>query len=119
MIRNRKLFFVTLGSTLLLALGGTIALAQDPVLLMPMFSIEAFEVNSVPIKNGPTAKITVAPGDVITAKILIRNWSPQGQKLRGYQAKMDPAGYKSGTTGTVHPWDIVPVLTTMPMHSLT
>jgi hypothetical protein len=87
----------------LIAVAANWTRAQDPVLLMPMFSIEAFEVNSVPIKNGPAAKITVAPGDVITAKILIRNWSPMGQKLRGYQAKMDPAGHKSGTAGTVQP----------------
>lgn len=82
---------------------GVPARAQDPVLLMPVFSIEAFEVNSVPITNGPASKITVAPGDVITAKIMIRNWSPQGQPLRGYQATLDAAGFKSGTTGTIQP----------------
>ncbi len=87
----------------LIAVAANRTRAEDPVLLMPMFSIEAFEVNSVSIKNGPTGKITVAPGDVIAAKILIRNWSPQGQKMRAYQAKLDPAGFKSGQTGTVQP----------------
>jgi len=88
---------------------GTMAFAQeaakpaDPVLLMPVFSLEAVEVNSVPIASGPVAKISVAPGDVITAKIFLRNWSPQGEKLRGYQAKIDPAGFTSGTSGSVKP----------------
>lgn len=85
------------------ASGQEVAKPADPVLLMPVFSLEAFEVNSVPIKNGPVAKISVAPGDVITAKIMLRNWSPQGQKLRGYQAKIDPAGYTSGSSGWIKP----------------
>ncbi len=76
---------------------------QDRVALMPVYSLEAFAVNSVPIPEGPKGTITVAPGDVITAKILIRNWSPSGQKLRSYQAQIDPAGYSSGTAGTVKP----------------
>ncbi len=79
------------------------ARAQDPVLLMPVFSLEAYEVNSLPIPNGPATKITVGPGDVITAKIMIRNWSPNGQRLRAYQAKLDPAGFSSGTAGKVLP----------------
>jgi|CXWL01.1.fsa_nt_gi hypothetical protein len=97
----RKTVWLALLEVVTIGMGSSSA--EDPVLLMPMFSIEAFEVNSVPIQNGPTSKITVAPGDVITAKILIRNWSPQGQKLRAYQAKLDPAGFKSGTAGVVLP----------------
>jgi hypothetical protein len=96
------------GTTALFLLAG-LAMAQDPaktpepVLFMPVFSIEAYEVNSVPVASGPAAKITIAPGDVVTAKILIRNWSPQGQKLRAFQAKIDPVGYTSGTSGSLQP----------------
>jgi len=86
-----------------LAMAQEPAKTAEPVLLMPMFSIEAFEVNSVPISTGPAAKITIAPGNVLTAKILIRNWSPQGQKLRAYQAKIDPAGFTSGSSGSLMP----------------
>ena len=103
-IMTRILHFTVAGMLL-----GSVSLAQDaakqgdPVLLMPVFSLEAIEVNGVPIANGPAAKVSVAPGDVITAKIYIRNWSPQGEKLRGFQAKIDPAGYTSGTSGSVKP----------------
>ena len=98
---NRNAFMTSMACLFVVRL----AAAQDPakpagpVLLMPVFSIEAVEVNSVPITGGPVPKITVAPGDVITAQIFIRNWSPQGQKMRAYQAKIDPAGYTSGTSG--------------------
>ncbi len=116
----RKLIAMNKTSLLLMGIvigGVNAARGEDPVLLMPVFSIEAFEVNSVALKNGPTAKITVAPGDVITAKILVRNWSPQGQKLRAYQAKLDPAGYKSGTAGTVLPVGYSPGTTARPDRS--
>jgi len=76
---------------------------QERIALMPVYSVEAFRVNSVPVSGGSVGSVTVAPGDVITAKILIRNWSPSGQKLRSYQAQLDPAGYSSGTSGSVKP----------------
>ena len=102
MTRKMHLCGAVLGTVAMWGMPG-ISRAEDPVLLMPVFSIEAYEVNSVSIANGPTTKITVGPGDVITAKIMIRNWSPNGQKLRAYQAKLDPAGFSSGTTGKVLP----------------
>ncbi len=79
------------------------AQSEDRILLMPVFSLEAVEVNTVPVPKESSAKVTVAPGDVIVAKVKIRNWSPNGQKLRGFQAQMDPIGYRSGTAGTVQP----------------
>ncbi len=103
MSRKNQVFSAALSATVLLGFRSVIALAEDPVLFMPVFSVEGVEVNSMPITNGPAAKLTVAPGDVITAKIFLRNWSPEGQRLRGYQAKMDPEGYKSGTSGTLQP----------------
>lgn len=109
MFRRKSIFSVFMAASI--AFCSFIAAAQETpptaapgqALMMPVYSIEAAEVNGVAIPNGPAAKITVAPGDVITAKIMLRNYSPQGEQLRGYQAKLDPAGFKSGSAGTLQP----------------
>lgn len=89
------------GSVVALVAG--VVSAQERIALMPVYFLEVVSVNSVSIPNGPVSTVAVAPGDVMTVKIMIRNWSPTGQKLRSYQVQIDPAGYASGTTGTLQP----------------
>ncbi|MDO8631287.1 MAG: dockerin type I domain-containing protein [Phycisphaerales bacterium] len=100
MVRNLRGLFWS-GSVVVLVAG--VVQAQEHIALMPVYSLEAVSVNSVTIPNGPVGTVAVAPGDVITAKIMIRNWSPSGQILRSYQAQFDPSGFKSGKSGAVQP----------------
>lgn len=69
----------------------------------PMFSLEATEVNGAPLADGASSQIRVGPGDIVTAQILLRDWSPDGQRLRSYQATLDPDSYASGDGGTIQP----------------
>lgn len=78
-----------------------IALAGDPNATM---SIEAIALNGKPI-NPPQSKITVSPGDIISTRIFIRDFSPNGEKLRAYQATIDYKGYESGDHGKILPKD--------------
>jgi len=85
---------------LLWGLMTTIAAGQTPT-----YSIEAVAVNNIPIPGGPTNHVSISHGDVITAKIFIRDWSPGGEKLRAYQIKIDDASYATGEQGVVQPVD--------------
>lgn len=85
---------------LLLGLTATVAVGQTPT-----YSIEAVAVNGIPIPNGPTNHLSISQGDVVTAKIFIRDWSPSGEKLRAYQIKIDDASYATGEQGVVQPVD--------------
>lgn len=67
------------------------------------FSIEAVAVNSVPLPGGPVSEIKVAPGTIIKAEMFIRDWSPNGEVLRSYQAELDYSSYISGEQGSVKP----------------
>jgi len=87
-------------SGLFLGLITTVAVGQTPT-----YSIEAVAVNGIPIPNGPTNHVSITHGDVVTAKIFIRNWSPNGEKLRAYQMQMNDASYASGEQGVVQPVD--------------
>jgi hypothetical protein len=78
----------------------TIAVGQTPT-----YSIEAVAVNGIPIPGGPTNHVPISQGDVVTAKIFVRDWSPGGEKLRAYQIKIDDASYASGEQGVVQPVD--------------
>lgn len=71
----------------------------------PAYSLEAIEINGQPIPGGPVSRISIAPGDKFTMKAMLRDWSPAGQKLRGYQLMMDADSYKSGSAGAVQPID--------------
>lgn len=92
--------FNVVGTGLLLGLTTTVAVGQTPV-----YSIEAVAVNVIPIPGGPTAHVAISHGDVITAKIFARDWSPNGEKLRAYQIKIDDASYATGEQGVVQPVD--------------
>ncbi len=85
---------------LLWGLMTTIAVGQTPT-----YSIEAAAVNGIPIPGGPTNHVSISQGDVVTAKIFIRNWSPGGEKLRAYQINIDDASYATGEQGVVQPVD--------------
>ena len=90
------------------ALAGTLtaslafAQGEGPV-AVPTYSIEAVEVNGIAIAGAPVKEVAVAPGDVITAKFFVCDWSPAGEKLRAYQIKVDDASYSTGDQGVVQP----------------
>ena len=69
----------------------------------PTLSLEVTGVNSVPLRNGPTSEISAVPGQVLTASVFCRDWSPDGEKLRGYQAMVDHNSFISGRVGTIRP----------------
>jgi hypothetical protein len=68
----------------------------------PTFSLEAVAVNGISLPE-PANQITAGPGTRITAKIFVRDWSPNGEKLRSYQAELEFASYESGTSGWIRP----------------
>ncbi len=76
----------------------TLARGQTPTL-----SLEATEINSSEVPTGPSASLTVKPGDILRVKIRLRDWSPAGQVLRGYQVNLDPSSFESGLAGYVEP----------------
>lgn len=70
---------------------------------VPTMSLEATAINGHPVGNQPTSRIAVFPGDIITAEIYIRDWSPDGESLSGYQASLLPVSFASGTRGFIEP----------------
>lgn len=70
----------------------------------PTLSLEVTSVNGKPLKKS-TGKITAGPGDVLGLKIFVRDWSPDGQKLRALQAQIESRGYTSGSSGSILPVD--------------
>ncbi len=71
----------------------------------PTFSLEVLAVNSIPPVGGPTSRIAVAPGDELTVKLFVRDWSPDGEALRSYQGVLDTVGFTSGYAGSIKPID--------------
>lgn len=69
----------------------------------PTFSLEATAINFDPLKDEPVKELTVMPGDRFTAEVLLRDWSPSGERLIAYQAQIEPTGYNSGPRGFVEP----------------
>ena len=78
---------------------GAAAAAQTPP-----FSLEVVAINSFPLKE-PVTHVAALPGDVMTVEVLLRDWSPNGEVLRAYQATIDPDGYTSGDAGKIEPVD--------------
>lgn len=85
---------------LIVAGGAEVGFAQKG---NPTFSLEAVSVNGISILNGPVQSITASPGDIITAHLLARNWSPASEKLRAYQISIDEHSYITGTSGMIRP----------------
>ncbi len=71
----------------------------------PTYSLEAIAVNEIPIPGGPISRVTISHGDILTAQIFIRDWSPNEEKLRAYQVKLDDSSYASGEQGVIQPVD--------------
>jgi len=69
---------------------------------VPTFSLEAVAVNGGPLTN-PTANLQIGPGERVTAKVFLRDWSPNGEILRAYQAELNPDTFTSGSAGWVKP----------------
>lgn len=76
------------------------ALAQSPT-----FSLEAISVNGNSLPH-PVHRIVVAPSDQLTLQVFIRDWSPQGERVRAYQAELDIQGFSSGENGTIQPVEL-------------
>ncbi len=88
----------------LLAVLATNAAAQLGV-RNPTFSLEAVAVNKVPVLETSRGEISVNRRDVILCEIYLRDWSPDGELLRGYQADLEDPSWISGDTGSIKPVD--------------
>jgi len=69
----------------------------------PTFSMEAVAVNSRELEGGPVSVFHARPGDVITVRINLRDWSPNGERLNAYQAQIEPMDFTTGSSGNVQP----------------
>lgn len=49
----------------------------------------------------PTNTVFVLPGDVIECEVFASDWSPNGEKLLGWQVAVDTTGFTSGNAGQV------------------
>ncbi len=95
-----KLIGSVLGVIVWLGVVSSTAPAQNPT-----YSLEATAINGIPLAGGTTNRISVAPGDTITLELYLRDWSPDGEVLRAYQAALDTDGYTSGGVGEIKPVD--------------
>jgi hypothetical protein len=71
----------------------------------PAYSLAVSDVNSIVREGGPASRVAVAPGDWFTVKIFVRDWSPDGERLRSFQAALNPDGFTSGRSGSIKPVD--------------
>ncbi len=71
----------------------------------PTFSVEVAEVNGVDVGPSPASTVTVRPGDTLTVEFFLRDWSPAGERLRGYQTEVDFDSYTNGGPGNIYPKD--------------
>ena len=67
----------------------------------PVLSLLATQIDSVPIPGGPVSEVTVTRGNRLTVEMFVRRWAPR--TLYGFNLSIDPAGYTSGTTGSLSP----------------
>jgi len=68
----------------------------------PTISLEAVALNNDSLIP-PKDHIAAAPGDVIVAQVFLSGWSPNGEKLRGYQATLSHMGFVNAEGGSVKP----------------
>ena len=69
----------------------------------PTLSLEAIAINGKPLGGSPIAHVKASPGDIITAEIYLRDWSPNDEALSGYQASLLPVSFSSGKKGFIEP----------------
>ncbi len=87
-------------------LAGAVALSTGTVLAQtpnPTFSIGVIAVNDEPVQGAPVTTLSVSPGDVMTAELYVRDWSPSDDDLRAYQIQLDEATFTSGEAGSIKP----------------
>ncbi len=91
--------------SVLLSYSAAASFAQNPTL-----SLKAVRLNGESI--APTNSIAANPGDVIEAEIFASDWSPNGEKLRGFESVVGREAFQSGDSGTVLPlgWDRPPLI---------
>ena len=65
----------------------------------------------------PTNKLDVADGDVIVAEVHASDWSPNGEEVWIFKARVDPEGFSSGLSGTVVPLGWTPPFERIPCGS--
>jgi len=70
---------------------------------VPTMSLEAVAINGKSLGDDPKPQINASPGDIITAEVCIRDWSPNDEPLSGYQAALLPASFASGRSGLIEP----------------
>lgn len=78
------------------------ALASDPT-AATTFSLAVKAINSVPVVGDGVPAMSVAPGDIVTVVIYVRDWSPDGEQAAALQVELDPDSYTSGTAGSIKP----------------
>ena len=69
----------------------------------PVFSMEVAAVNSTPVPGSIARHLEVLPGDTLTLRIYLRNWSPAGEPLNAYQMQLEVLDFASGMSGTIKP----------------
>ena len=74
--------------------------AEQPV---ATYSVEAVAINDVPLPGAPVKMVTASPGEIITAEIYLRDWSPNGEDLRAYQVQLDDKSFQGLVSGTIKP----------------
>jgi len=67
----------------------------------PLFSIRATRINDVPLAGDRVDTVTVTRGDQVTAEVYVEQWHPE--RLIGYNARIAPASFTSGSTGSILP----------------
>lgn len=76
---------------------------QSATALDPTFSLRAVSINGTPIVGDGLDHLIAHPGDEISCEIFIRNWSPNGERMRAIQGEIDHITYTSGKAGAVRP----------------
>ena len=69
----------------------------------PTMSLEAIAINGVSLGARRKVQINASPGDIITAEVYIRDWSPYGERLSGFQASLLADSFASGKGGLIEP----------------
>lgn len=69
----------------------------------PTFSVEAVALNGVPLAGAPVKQLTASPGEIITAELYLRDWSPNGEELRAYQIQLDDKAFDGLISGQIKP----------------
>lgn len=70
---------------------------------LPTFFLALEEINGIRIAGNGMTRMTVSPGDRLTTKVLLKNWSPDGELAKGIQAELDHLTFFNGDSGSIKP----------------